>query len=105
MQHFSCDSCGKTISPEVEDRYVVRIDAYPAEPGLPDLTAADLDRDSVEAMADLLEELEGNDASAATSVAPARTTFEYDLCPACLRRFVADPLGRDQRRKLRFSPN
>ncbi len=102
MRHFSCDLCGKDLTPGPDARYVVRMEVYPAaEPG--ELTATDLDADQVTAMAEMLEELEANGPSAGPAVQP-RKTVEYDLCPGCHRKFVADPLGRSGR-KLRFSPN
>jgi hypothetical protein len=77
------------------------MEAYPAaDPG--ELTEADLDRDHVETMAELLEELED---AAPTAPAPTCRKMEYDLCPGCYRKFVADPLGREQARKLHFSKN
>ena len=107
MRHFSCDLCGKDLSAGADARYVVRVQVFPAaDPG--ELTAADLDQDHVEAMAALLEELEaseGRGGAAEAPATPAGASTEYDLCPACQRKFVADPLGRETTRKLRFSKN
>jgi hypothetical protein len=36
---------------------------------------------------------------------PVRRSFEYDLCPTCHAKFVADPLGRERARKPQFSKN
>ena len=30
MQHFSCDLCGKELLPDVDRRYVVKIEVYAA---------------------------------------------------------------------------
>jgi hypothetical protein len=101
MRHFSCDLCGKDLTPGEDARFVVRMEAYPvADPR--ELTEADLDQDQVEAMAELLDELED---APAGSPAPAGRKMEYDLCPGCYGKFVADPLGREQSRKLHFSKN
>ena len=99
MRHFSCDMCGKDLTAGGDARYVVRMEVFPAADA-GELTAADLDQDHVEAMAALLEEIEDSDPAPATP-----RTLEYDLCPGCHRKFVADPLGRETTRKYRFSKN
>lgn len=101
MRHFSCDVCGKALAADDgSSRYVVRVEGYAAADA-PDLSDAGLDADHVADMADLLAELEDGDPA---EVPPAGLSDEFDLCPACYRRFLADPLGRD-RRRVRFSPN
>lgn len=102
MRHFSCDLCGKDLT-EGDARYVVRMDVFPAVE-VRDLTEADLDQDHLDAMAEMLDELEdaGPDA---LRPAPAARALEYDLCCSCHRKFVADPLGRDRARKPQFSKN
>jgi hypothetical protein len=106
MRHFSCDLCGKDLTPGSETRYVVRMESFPA--GIPgELTEADLDADHLEAMAEMLEELESREELGDPPAAPApdRRSAEYDLCPGCYRKFAADPLGRDRGRKPHFSKN
>ena len=101
MRHFSCDLCGKDLTAGADARYVVRMEVFPAaDPG--QLTAADLDQDHVEAMAAFLEEIEAGGPAAVDS---GERSMEYDLCPGCHRKFVADPLGREAGRKHRFSKN
>jgi hypothetical protein len=102
MRHYSCDLCGKDLTAGADARYVVHVRVAPA-PDVGELTEADLDGDHVAAMAAFLEELEeGGEAEAGPATATA--TMEYDLCPGCRRKFVADPLGRAGR-ALRFSKN
>ncbi len=107
MRHFSCDLCGKDLTPGSETRYVVRMESFPA--GVPgELTEADLDEDHLEAMAEMLDELEAREevgAGPATTPVPDRRSAEYDLCPGCYRKFAADPLGHDRGRKPHFSKN
>ena len=106
MRHFSCDLCGKDLTPGSETRYVVRMESFPA--GVPgELTEADLDEDHLEAMAEMLDELETREGPDAPPPAPApdRRSAEYDLCPGCYRKFVADPLGRENANKFDFSEN
>jgi hypothetical protein len=103
MRHFSCDLCGKDLTPGADARYVVRMEVAAATDPR-DLTEADLDQDHLDAMAEMLDELEdaGPEALAPT---PATRALEYDLCAGCHRKFIADPLGRDRARKPQFSKN
>jgi hypothetical protein len=102
MLHYSCDSCGKDLTPGVTARYVVKVEAFAAaDPA--ELTEADLDTDHVEAMAELLSEIE--DGEAAPEPVPARKAMQFDLCPGCYGKFVADPLGRETAPKFDFSEN
>jgi hypothetical protein len=109
MRHFSCDLCGKSLTPGSDARYVVRVEGFAAvEPAV--LTEADLDTDSIDAMADLLEELGEteqivDETPATGDELPANARREYDLCPCCYRKLLADPLGLESRRKLQFSQN
>jgi hypothetical protein len=103
MLHFSCDICGKDLPPESAARYVVKMEAYPAtDPA--ELTEEDTDTDHVEEMARLLDEQEelGEDEP---TLLPSRKKLQYDLCPSCCRKFLADPLGRENAAKFDFSEN
>ena len=112
MRHFSCDLCGKdlTASPHggadgaATGRYVLRMEVAPAAAGVLNCVGeADLDRDQLDAMAELLDDLEADPDSAPE--VPATQRLEFDLCPGCRLRFVADPLGRERVPKPRFSKN
>ncbi len=107
MRHFTCDLCGRDLSAASAERFVVKLEVIPAHAPA-ELTEADLDTDPVSAMADLLAELEDLGEFHAVPATTASHKAEYDLCPACRPKFVADPFnrdGRDGRRKLRFSKN
>jgi hypothetical protein len=102
MLHFSCDICGKDLTPGAVTRYVVKLEAFAAtDPA--ELTDEDLDTDHVEEMAQLLSELE--EGGCEVQAAPARKAMRFDLCPGCYRKFVADPLGREVAPKFDFSEN
>ncbi len=104
MHHFSCDVCGKDMTPKAAGRYVVKMEAFAAtDPA--ELTDADLDADHVEAMAQMLDELEDADPADAPPLPAARQSLRFDLCPACYRKFVNDPLGREGVGKFHFSEN
>ena len=74
-----------------EDRYVVKIEVFAAHDPA-EITEADLEEDHMEAVSELLREME--DAGEADGVEPASRRFRYDLCPACRQRFLRDPLSR-----------
>lgn len=108
MRHFSCDLCGKSLNPGSGNRYVVRVEGFAAvEPFM--LNDEDLDTDAIDAMTELLENNDEShcDDEAATVIdePPANARREYDLCPCCYRKLLADPLGLESRRKLQFSDN
>jgi hypothetical protein len=103
MLHFSCDICGKDLTPEGAARFVVKMEAFAAtDPA--QLTDDDLDTDHVEEMAQLLSEIEDGD-TAAPELLPACKQLRFDLCPTCYRKFVKDPLGRDAAARFDFSEN
>ena len=101
MMHYTCDLCGKELCPNEEERYVVKIEAFPAQdPG--QLTDADLEDDHLEAVGELLRDLEDD---AEVALPEPSQHFRYDLCPECHQRFVRDPLGKEHSHKLFFSKN
>ena len=100
--HFSCDLCGKDLSSECDPRYVVKMEIFAAHDPC-ELTDEDLDDDHMEEMSRLLDENDDDEPSA--QLPPAARSFRYDLCPACQKRFVGDPLGKETAQKFRFSKN
>jgi len=104
MRHFSCDLCGKDLT-IAEVRFVLRMEVYAAMRHDDEATTTP-DDDATDAMAELLDAAETDSESDLDLPSASKTqTMEYDLCPGCRVRFAADPLGRDQLRKLRFSQN
>ena len=104
MMHFSCDFCGKDMTPGGVTRYVVKMEAFAAtDPA--ELTDTDLDTDHVEEMAQLLSEMEEAGAEDGPELPPARKAMRFDLCSGCYRKFLADPLGRENAAKFDFSEN
>jgi hypothetical protein len=102
MLHVTCDCCGKDIRPGDNYHYVVKIEAYAAQDPA-EITEADLDEDHMEAVSELLRDMEDNGANA-DMVEPYKN-FRYDLCPECHKKFVRDPLGRENAQKFHFSEN
>ena len=102
MMHFSCDFCGKDMTPDGTGRYVLKMEAFAAnDPS--ELTDDDLEADHVEEMARMLCEMEDSDEE--PELLPVCKKMRFDLCAACFRKFVADPLGRESASKFDFSPN
>ena len=102
MLHVTCDLCGKEIQPGDDHRYVVKIEAYAADDPA-EITEADLDEDHMEAVSQLLRDMEDN-LEGPTLVEPYKN-FRYDLCPDCHKKFLRDPLGRENAQKFDFSEN
>ncbi|MDB5311846.1 MAG: hypothetical protein JWO38_6048 [Gemmataceae bacterium] len=103
MQHFSCDICGKNIPGQVT-RFAVKIETFAAaDPA--ELTAEDTDADHVEEMARLLTEQEETAGEDDPALLPVCKKMRFDLCRACYRKFLADPLGRESVAKFDFSEN
>src|SRR5438067_12809966 len=80
MLHVTCDLCGKELCPGHDQRFVVKVEVFAAhEPAK--ITEADLDDDHMEAVSELLREMEENEDP--DQVEPAYRHFRYDLCPEC----------------------
>ncbi len=102
MVHFTCDLCGKDLTATGEPRYVVKIEASAGfDPN--EITDADLDADHMELVSELLQRDEN--LSSEELATPVRKDFRFDLCPACHRRFLKDPLGKNSLHTFDFSKN
>jgi|SRR5579872_4122703 len=103
MLHFSCDICGKDLTPDGTPRYVVKMEAHAAtDPA--QLTDEDMDSDHVEEMAQLLSAIEMGEEDA-PELPPVCQKLRFDMCPMCYRKFLKDPLGRDSATRFDFSEN
>lgn len=102
MVHFTCDLCGKDLTTSGDGRFVVKIEAYPGfDPT--EIKQDDLEDDPMEAVSQILQRDEtlSSDDLATT----LHKGFRFDLCPACHRKFVSDPLGKETIRSFDFSKN
>jgi hypothetical protein len=104
MLHITCDLCGTELRPD-QDHYVVKIEVF-ARHDPAQLTEADLGEDHMEAISQLLRELDDHEAGA---VQPTRQHLRYDLCPECRQRYLDNPLQKDPAKevvqKFDFSEN
>ncbi len=95
LQSAACPTKCPAISARpvgLYDSYVVRIDVF-AEPSSPPISAEELqEADFSQQLADLMQQLDGVTEEQMQDDVHRR--FEYRLCPACHKRFLANPLGK-----------
>src|SRR5437016_1514491 len=103
MLHVTCDLCGKELLPGSDHRYVVKIEVFAAHDPTR-ITEADLDDDHMEAVGELLREMEDG-LEDPDVVEPSYKHFRYDLCPECQKKYLRDPLSKDAAQKFDFSEN
>lgn len=101
MLRIMCDGCGKELG-KGEAHHVVKIEVF-ASASAGQLTEDDLDRDHLEEVAEMIAELE--EADGAPALEPSSARLRYDLCAPCRRRYLRDPLARENAPKLHFSKN
>lgn len=102
MIHFSCDRCKREIDAENDLRYVVRIEIESVMNPLHEDEPED-DRDHLLEIDEILERLD-----AAESAEIGDDVYQkrrYDLCPACFRKYVQNPLGKERKPSLGYSQN
>jgi hypothetical protein len=102
MQHFTCDLCGKEIRPGDAPRYVLKIEVYAARDPA-ELTEEDLDDDHLEAVGQLIRDME--EGLESPELDDPRKKFRFDLCPSCRKKYVRDPLSKEIAQKFDFSEN
>lgn len=90
MDGIVCDACGATLLIDADVRYVLEIEGYAAWDPL-EVTSEDLRSDHGAEIERLVEELRDVDPEEAQDEVHRR--FRYDLCPACWRRLLRDPLA------------
>jgi len=101
MLHITCDLCGKELGLG-GDHYVVKIDVFAAHDPA-EITEADLDEDHMEAVSQMLQDIE--DFGEDDLIEPASQQLRYDMCPECRKRYLRDPLNKDAAQKFHFSEN
>jgi hypothetical protein len=102
MIHYSCDRCKRSIDPDLELRYIVRLEIQAAMEPLNNEESDD-DRDHLLEIQEILNELESEtDAAVSDSIYQRRS---FDLCKECYRKFVKNPVGRDLPTSIGYSKN
>jgi hypothetical protein len=90
MNHRICDHCGKELLKDNEVRYEVKIEIKAAYDPL-NVTDRDLEKDFRQEIARVLQQLQN--LSLAEAQDQVYRLFEFDLCPACQRAYIENPLG------------
>lgn len=99
MLHFTCDLCG---TPMNDERFVVKVAVYPAfDPE--EISAGDLEDDHLQDVSEMLDQMEASGNMELEDV--SAKTLRFDLCAACRKKYLKDPLARDTGRRLKFSQN
>ncbi len=102
MIHFSCDRCQRPMGSEDDLRYVVRIEVEAVMDPLHEHELDD-DRDHLLEIDEILERVDAADCpEIGDDIYQKR---RYDLCPSCFRKFIQNPVGREQRVSAGFSQN
>jgi hypothetical protein len=83
------DICGRLLLIDSEVRYEVKIEVKAAYDPM-EISQEDLNKDFKAEIAKLLRQMEGLSAEEAQS--QVYRAFEFDLCPACQRRYIENPL-------------
>jgi len=90
MVRYRCDGCGREMD-KGELRYVVKIDVRAAYDEL-EIGLADLVRDHRAEMLRLIEKMRSSGKSEQEIEETVYKSFTLDLCPACQRSYICDPL-------------
>lgn len=91
-----CDLCDAALVPH--GHYIVRIEVF-ADPTMPAIETEELEKhDYDKTMQDLLDEMKHLTAEDLQDQVHRR--FEYRICAACQRRFLANPLGLPREKKV-----
>ncbi len=106
MIRYSCDMCGRSIIPEEDVRYVVKIEVYAA------CDSMEVDNDFDEELTDdydeeedEMEKIDSDDDIEDDIDDVEYKTFRFDLCSKCHNKYLEDPLTIKSIRRGRFSEN
>jgi hypothetical protein len=92
MNHTTCNLCGQKLLEGSKVRYEVKLEVKAAYDPL-NITDEDLTQDFGQEFATALEQLEAMSTEEAQD--QVYRLFEFDLCSACQRRYVKNPLLRE----------
>lgn len=100
IRHY-CDLCKRLLDPEQDLRYVVKMEISASFD--PICVDEDGDRDHLQEIQEILERLE--DAEDDQIGDEVYQQLRFDLCPDCRKKFIRNPLGRENLSILDFSEN
>jgi len=90
MIRYCCDGCGKMMSANDANRYIVRLEVFAAAEGLT-ISKEDLARDHQAEIEQIVNDLRQADPDQIED--QVYRLFRFDLCSACHRRYLANPLA------------
>lgn len=90
MIRYRCDGCGVDLARDGSNHFIAKIDVYAAA-GKLEFTHEDLDRDHAAEIERALKQLQRQSSDEIED--QVYRHFRFDLCPACHRRFLANPLA------------
>lgn len=90
MIRFRCDGCGLDLARDGSNHYIVRIEAFAAA-GKLEFTEQDAQRDHQAEIRRVLAELASRPPDEIED--QVYRALRYDLCPACHRKFLENPLA------------
>ena len=100
MIHHTCDRCAKIIDPDLDVRYIIRIEI---EASIDSLSQDGEDRDHLLELDEILERLEDEECPDISEDIYQRRKF--DLCSNCYRDYKRNPLSRENQSLFGFSEN
>ena len=101
MIHYSCDRCGKNIDPELEVRFIVRIEIQ-ASCESP-CFGCDDECDHLLELNEILERLDDAECEAIGEEVYHRR--KHDLCSSCYQQYRQNPLAMEPQIPIVFSNN
>jgi len=102
MVYYTCDICGKRMESGTDLHYIVKMEVYAAYDPL-EITEEDLERDYLDEISNLIDRMRTTDEEELED--QVYKCLKFDLCPACQRRFLLNPLPTDSRSSTNFSEN
>lgn len=90
MIRYCCDGCGKMMSANDVHRYIVRVEVFAAAEGLT-ISEEELARDHKAEIERIVSDLKQADPDQIED--EVYRSFRFDLCSACQRRYLANPLA------------
>lgn len=98
MIHYSCDRCGKNIDPEMEVRYIVRIEVQASCE-----SCGNESDDHLLDLEEIIERLEDSECEAISEEVYHRR--KHDLCSGCYQEYKRNPLAMEPQIPIGFSDN
>jgi len=90
MIRYRCDGCGLDLERDGSNHYILKVEAFAAA-GKLEFTKQDLEKDHEAEIRRVISQLE--DHSPDDIEDQVYRALRFDLCPACHRRFLAEPLA------------